>query len=335
MKKFINNPQNLTDELLEGYAAANADAVKLEEDRLIVSRALDRADRVTVVGMGGSGHEPAPIGFVGEGMLDVSVSGDIFVAPEEKIAIKALERADRGKGVIFVVLNHEGDLLTGRLATEACRAEGIDVREIVTQEDISASPRSRADQRRGLVGCILLYKIAGAAAASGMEIGAVQAVCQRFADQMATLAVGVRGATHPVTGASLAEFGDDDMEIGMGQHGEEGGGRMKLRTADETAVIVAEPLLGDLKIKRGDQVMLIVNGMGSTTLMELFLIYRKAASYLAEKGIEIVADSVGNLLTVQEAAGFQMFMARMDDELTALWNAPCDTAYFKVLSSVR
>jgi len=329
MKKFINNPQNLTDELLEGYAAANADAVKLEEDRLIVSRALDRADRVTVVGMGGSGHEPAPIGFVGEGMLDVSVSGDIFVAPEEKIAIKALERADRGKGVIFVVLNHEGDLLTGRLATEACRAEGIDVREIVTQEDISASPRSRADQRRGLVGCILLYKIAGAAAASGMEIGAVQAVCQRFADQMATLAVGVRGATHPVTGASLAEFGDDDMEIGMGQHGEEGGGRMKLKTADETACIMLDALLRDLNLQSGEKVMLVLDGMGATTMMELLIVYRRCDAYLKEKNMEIAANYIGNLLTVQEAAGFQMFLARMDDELIRLWNAPCDTPYFK------
>ena len=329
MKKFINNPQNLTDELLEGYAAANADAVKLEEDRLIVSRALDRADRVTVVGMGGSGHEPAPIGFVGEGMLDVSVSGDIFVAPEEKIAIKALERADRGKGVIFVVLNHEGDLLTGRLATEACRAEGIDVRDIVTQEDISASPRSRADQRRGLVGCILLYKIAGAAAASGMEIGAVQAVCQRFADQMATLAVGVRGATHPVTGASLAEFGDDDMEIGMGQHGEEGGGRMKLKTADETACIMLDALLRDLNMQSGEKVMLVLDGMGATTMMELLIVYRRCDAYLKEKNMEIAANYIGNLLTVQEAAGFQMFLARMDDELIRLWNAPCDTPYFK------
>ena len=173
MKKFINNPQNLTEELLEGYAAANADLVSLESGRLIVNRTLDSADRVTVVGMGGSGHEPAPIGFVGEGMLDVSVSGDIFLAPEDGIARRALERADRGRGVIFIVLNHESDLLTGELATKACRARGIDVREIVTQEDISCSPRSQADQRRGLVGCILLYKIVGAAAAAGKSIDEV------------------------------------------------------------------------------------------------------------------------------------------------------------------
>lgn len=329
MKKFINNPQNLTDELLEGFAEANPDTVELADRRLIVNRKLSEADRVTIVGMGGSGHEPAPIGFVGEGMLDISVSGDIFAAPETDIAVKALLRADRGKGVIFIVLNHEGDLLTGQTATEECREKGIDVREIITQEDISSSPRSRAGDRRGLVGCILLYKIVGAAAAMGKSVDEVAAVGQKFADQMATLAVGVRGATHPVTGVSLAEFGEDDMEIGMGQHGEEGGGRMKLKSADETAVIMLDALLRDLGIRSGDKVMLVLDGMGATTLMELFIVYRRCNSYLQEKNITIAANYIGNLLTVQEAAGFQMFLARMDEELLALWNAPCNTVYFK------
>jgi len=329
MKKFINDPQNVTDELLEGFADANKDLVTLIERRLTVSNALAAADRVTVVGMGGSGHEPAPIGFVGEGMLDVAISGNIFVAPEEDIAIKALELADKGKGVVFVVLNHEGDLLTGERTTAACRARGIEVREIITQEDISSAPRSHGRDRRGLVGCIPLYKIVGAAAAMGKSVDETAAVGQRFADQMATLTVGVRGATHPVTGKLLAEFGEDDMEIGMGQHGEEGGGRTKLKTADETAEIMLEALLRDLGIRSGERIMLVLDGMGATTMMELFIVYRRCASYLREKNIEIAANYIGNLLTVQEAAGFQMFIARMDDELLTLWNAPCSTPYFK------
>jgi dihydroxyacetone kinase-like protein len=329
MKKFINNPQDVTNELLEGHALANADLVELKERRLTVNRHLADADRVTVVGMGGSGHEPAPIGFVGEGMLDIAISGDIFVAPEEDIAVKALELADRGKGVIFVVLNHEGDLMTGAKATAICRAKGIDVREIITQEDISSAPRSRGRDRRGLVGCILLYKIVGAAAAAGKNADEVAAVGQRFADQMATLTVGVWGATHPVTGTLLASFGEDDMEIGMGQHGEEGGGRIKMKTADETACIMLNALLQDLKIQNGEKIMLVLDGMGATTLMELFIVYRRCVSRLKERNIEVVADYVGNLLTVQEAAGFQMFVARMDNELLDLWNAPCNTPYFK------
>lgn len=329
MKKFINNPQDVTDELLEGFAAANNDLVCLKERRLTVSNALERADRVTIVGMGGSGHEPAPIGFVGEGMLDIAVSGDIFVAPGEEIAIRALEMADKGKGVVFVVLNHEGDLLTGERAVAECQKRGIAVQEIITQEDISSAPRSRARDRRGLVGCILLYKIVGAAAARGCSLAEVAAIGQRFADQMATLTVGVRGATHPVTGALLASFGEDDMEIGMGQHGEEGGGRTRLKSADETACLMLDALLRDLHIQRGEMVLLVLDGMGATTLMELFIVYRRCVSYLKEKGVEIAANSIGNLLTVQEAAGFQMFLARMDDEMLALWNAPCRTPYFK------
>ncbi len=331
MKKFINDPEKLTDELLEGFALAFPEHVRLEKNRIVVNRRLETADRVAVVAAGGSGHEPAISGYVGEGMVDVSVVGDIFTAPGVRATVEGIRRADRGRGVLFIVLNHSGDMLTGNRAMEECRKLGLNVRMVVTQEDISNAPRSRADERRGLVGCVPLYKIAGAAAAEGRSLEETAAVAQRFADQMATLAVGVRGATHPVTGRLLAEFGEDDMEIGMGQHGEEGGGRQKLRTADETAVIMLSALLRDLGIRKGERLMLLLDGAGGTTLMELFLVYRRCAAYLREKGIEIVADSVGELLTVQEEAGFQMFAARMDDELIRLWNAPCDTPYFRHL----
>jgi phosphoenolpyruvate---glycerone phosphotransferase subunit DhaK len=329
MKKFINNPDNLTDELLEGFALANADSILLEDRRLTINRKIDQEDRVTIVGIGGSGHEPAPIGFVGNGMLDICVSGNIFVAPEADLAIKAIRRADRKKGVILVVLNHKGDLLTGEKTMALAQKEGIPVKEIITQEDISCAPRSRSSDRRGLVGCVPLYKIIGAAAAEGKSLEEVYRLGQRFADQMATLAVGVRGATHPQTGVSLADFSETDMELGMGQHGEEGGGRMPLKSADETAVIMLSALINDLKIKAGEKVMLILDGMGATTLMELFIVFRRCALYLKEHDIVLACNAVGNLLTVQEAAGFQMFLARMDEELIREWNAPCDTPYFK------
>ncbi len=198
-----------------------------------------------------------------------------------------------------------------------------------SDEDIANAPRSNADDRRGLVGCIPTYKIAGAAAAEGKSLEEVAAVAQRFADNMATLAVAVNGATHPATGSLLADLGEDEMEIGMGQHGEGGGGRQPMKSADETAKIMLDGLLADLDIKDGEKIMLILNGTGATTLMELFIIYRKCVSYLKEKNIEIVANYVGELLTVQEQAGFQMFMARMDDELLHYWNAPCNTPYMK------
>ena len=330
MKKFINDPANLTTELLEGFALANQDLVRLEEDNTVVNKALDQADRVTIVTQGGSGHEPAISGFVGEGMIDISVVGDIFAAPGPQACVNAIKKAEKGKGVLYIVLNHAGDMLTGNLTMKQLKKEK-DVRcvKVVTQEDIANAPRENADDRRGLVGCIPTYKIAGAAAAEGKSLEEVAEVAQRFADNMATLAVAVRGATHPATGSPLAELGEDEMEIGMGQHGEGGGGRQTMKSADETAEIMINGLINDLSIKEGEKVMLILNGTGATTLMELFIVYRKCEALLKEKGIEIVANHVGELLTVQEQAGFQMFMARMDDELLHYWNAPCNTRYMK------
>ena len=179
------------------------------------------------------------------------------------------------------------------------------------------------------MGCIPTYKIAGAAAAEGRSLEEVAAVAQRFADNMATLAVAVRGATHPSTGAALADLGEDDMEIGMGQHGEGGGGRQLMKSADETAEIMVNALVRDIGIQPGEKVMLIINGSGATTLMEQLIVYRAAVKELAKQDIEVVANFVGEMLTVQEQAGFQMFMARMDDELLRLWNAPCTTPYLK------
>lgn len=329
MKKFINDPANLTPELLEGFALAHADKVTLEPQNIVVNKKLKDANRVAIVTQGGAGHEPAISGFVGEGMADVSVVGDIFAAPGPQACVDAIKMADRGKGVLYIVLNHAGDMLTGNLTMKALKKENVEVIKVVTQEDVANAPRENSDDRRGLVGCVPTYKIAGAAAAEGKSLEEVAAIAQRFADNMATLAVAVRGATHPSTGMALADLPDDEMEIGMGQHGEGGGGRQKMKTADETAAIMVDALLEDLSIKSGEKVMLILNGAGATTLMELFIIYRKCVSHLKEKGVEVVANYVGELLTVQEQAGFQMFMARMDDELVRYWNAPCDTPYMK------
>lgn len=329
MKKFINDQANLTAELLEGFAAANKDLVTLGEDRMVINNKLAEADRVTIVTQGGSGHEPAISGFVGEGMVDISVVGDVFAAPGPKACVDAIKLADKGKGVLYIVLNHAGDMLTGNLTMKACKKEGLKVIKVVTQEDIANAPRENSDDRRGLVGCIPTYKIAGAAAAEGKSLEEVAAVAQRFADNMATLAVAVKGATHPATGSLLADLNEDEMEIGMGQHGEGGGGRQPMKSADETAEIMVNALIKDLSIKEGEKVMLILNGTGATTLMELYIVYRKCEAYLKERNIEIVANHVGELLTVQEQAGFQMFMARMDDELLRYWNAPCNTPALK------
>ena len=330
MKKFINEPSNLTQELLEGLALSNQNIIELTEGtRLVVNKKLKDADRVTIVTLGGTGHEPAISGFVGEGMVDISVPGDIFAAPGPQPCFEAIKMADKGKGVLFVVLNHAGDMLTANLTMKMVKKAGLNVVKVVTQDDVANAPRENADDRRGLVGCVPLYKIAGAAAAEGKSLEEVAAIAQKFADNMATIAVAAKGATHPSTGGVIAELGEDDMEIGMGQHGEGGGGRMPLKTADETAQIMLDALLKDLDIKTGEKLLVVINGTGATTLMEQLIVFRKCYNYLTEKGIEVVANAVGELLTVQEQAGFQMMVARMDDELVHYWNQPCNTPYFK------
>lgn len=327
MKKFINNAENLTKELLEGFAEAHKDIIELLPANTVVNRKLKDANRVTIVTLGGAGHEPALSGFVGEGFVDISVVGDIFAAPGPEACVAAMKLADKGKGVLFIVLNHAGDMLTGNLAMKQALKEGLNVMKVVTQEDIANAPRENSDDRRGLVGCIPTYKIAAAAAAEGKTLEEVAAIAQNFADNMATLAVAAKTATHPATGAEFAQLADDEMEVGMGQHGEGGGGRQKMKSADETAVLMCDALISDLSLKSGEKIMLVLNGVGATTLMELFIVYRKCVAHLNEMGIEVVANAVGELLTVQEQAGFQMFMARMNDEYLKYWLAPCRTPY--------
>jgi dihydroxyacetone kinase-like protein len=331
MKKFINNPENLTSELLEGLALANKDTLSLVDGNLIVSNDLKDADRVTIVTLGGTGHEPALQGFVGKGMVDIAVCGDIFAAPGPDSCVKALQMADKGHGVLFVVLNHSGDMLTANLTMKKVKKLGINVVKVVTQEDISTTTRDDKDNRRGFVGCIPLYKVAGGAALQGKNLEEVSTIAQRYADNMAAISVSLRGATHPSNGMSLADLGDDEMGIGMGQHGEGGGEILPIKTADEVATILIDKLLADLDVESGEKLMVVVNGVGATTLMELLIVFRKVYKYLEEKNIEIVANMVGEFLTVQETAGFQLFIARMDDEFISAWNEPCSTPYYSKL----
>lgn len=330
MKKFINKPENLTKEMLEGLVLAFPDLVEAggTSGKLIINKKLKEADRVTIVTMGGSGHEPALCGLVGEGMIDISVPGDVFAAPGPGDVVEAIRMADRGKGVLLVVLNHAGDLLSGGMAMKQAEKEGLNVKRVTTQEDIANAPRSDGENRRGLVGCVLLYHVAAAAARAGKSLAEVQAVAQRFADNMATVAVACKGATHPSTGEEIMSFGDDDMEIGAGQHGEGGGGRMKMKSADEVAEHMLKLLIDDLSIKAGEQLLVLINGSGGTTLMEQLIVYRGCCRRLEELGIRVAAGYAGELLTVQEAAGFQLCVVRMDDELVSLWNTPCKSPYF-------
>lgn len=328
MKKFINQPETLSSELLEGLALSNADIVELKNGNMVVSKELEKADRVTIVSLGGTGHEPALSCFVGEGGLDIAVAGDIFAAPNPKTVFDAIKMADKGHGVLLLVLNHSGDMLCGNMVMKMVEKENLNVRKIVTQEDISNAPRSNAEDRRGLAGAVPMYHICAAAAREGKNLDEIADIAQRYADSMATIAVAARCATHPATGASFGDLGDTDMEIGMGQHGEGGGGRQPMKSAKETIRIMCDALLKDIPVLSGDKVFVMINGSGATTLMEMYILYKDCVYYLKERGIQVVANMVGEILTVQEQAGFQLNICKWDDEFLHLWNTPANTIAF-------
>jgi dihydroxyacetone kinase-like protein len=267
---------------------------------------------------------------VGMGMLDASVPGEIFAAPGAPRCLEAIKLADRGAGVLFVVLNHPGDVISSNITMELAKKQGLNVKMVLTQEDIASGPRDKPDERRGLIGFLPVYKVAGAAAEEGQSLDEIKVIADRMALNMRTVSVAARTATHPSTGLELSPLGEDEMEIGAGQHGESGSGRMKLKTADETAEIMLNRLIEDLEVKPGEELLVIANGMGSTTLMELFIVFRRVSHLLNARGIKLLRGLVGEYITAQEQAGFQLFIARLDRELLRLWDAPCDTPYLVV-----
>ena len=332
MKKFINSPDEITRELLEGYILAYPDQVKLGGDNIVVRANPKSEDKVAIVTLGGSGHEPALSGFVGEGMLDCSVVGDIFAAPGAQRVFQALQLMKREAGILLVVLNHSGDVMSANMACQMAQRAGIKVKQVLTYDDISAGIDLPQDDRRGLAGCIPLCKILGAASEEGKSLDELVEMGERYTANTATLAVASHSCTHPQTGGIIAELPEGIIEIGMGQHGEGGGGRQELVSADETARLMVEQLCKQIKPVTGDKVMLIINGVGATTHMEMNIVFRGAYKALEAKGIQVVYGRIQELLTVQEQAGFQMIMSKLDDELTDyLKNKRANAPYWTII----
>lgn len=302
MKKFINAPETITDEELVGLGLAYPDIVDVD-GHLVISKDLKDADRVTIVTYGGSGHEPAQAGFVGKGMLDVQAVGDIFAAPTTKLVFDAMKLAQKA---------------------------GLNVRQVVTGEEIQFDPNSE-DNKRGLADAVALYHIAAAAAREGKSLDEVAEIAERYAKNMASITVKSTDATHPQNGMSFGDLGETDlMEIGAGQHGEGGGVRVPVKSSKETVATVAEALYRNLELKADDRAFVMINGCGATTMMEMLVLFKDTVEFLKEKGVEVAASMVGEILTVQEAGGFQMNIAKWDDEFIRLWNTPCHTpAYSK------
>lgn len=314
MTKFINDGNEITKEVLEGYVMAYKNQVALGGENIVVRANAKSEDKVAIITLGGSGHEPALSGFVGTGMLDCSVVGDIFAAPGAQRVFQALQMFKRDAGILLVVLNHSGDVMSANMAVQLAERAGIKVKILMTHDDISAGIDTPSDDRRGLAGCVPVYKIVGAAAEEGKSLEEIYEIGERFNKNIATLAVAMRGCTHPQNGATIAELPEGEIEIGMGQHGEGGGGRQQLTSADNVAKQMIDLVCKQVKPVSGDKVCLYINGVGATTHMELSIIYRKAAMELEAAGMEIVDARICEILTVQEQAGFQMILAKADDD---------------------
>lgn len=261
-------------------------------------------------------------------MLDIQVVGDIFAAPSGQLVFEAMQKADKGHGVLLLTLNYAGDQLAGKQAMKLAKKAGMNVRQVITGEEIQYDPNGE-DNQRGLAGAVALYHVAAAAAAAGKTLDEVADIAQKYADNMASVTVKVTDATHPQNGMSFGDLQDTDlMEIGAGQHGEGGGVRVPMLSSKETVAAIAKPLMEKIGLKAGDKAFAMINGCGATTMMEMLVLYKDTVEYLKEKGVEVVGNMVGEILTVQEAGGFQMNLAKWDDEIEALWNTPAHTPSF-------
>ncbi|MBR1587904.1 MAG: dihydroxyacetone kinase subunit DhaK [Kiritimatiellae bacterium] len=328
MKKFINDPANLTAELLDGLVQCYPDKLALANGKIVVRANPKPAGKVAIVTLGGTGHEPALEGFVGEGMLDASVAGDIFAAPGGEKVFEALEMFNRPAGVLLVTLNHNGDRMSANKALRKAAKAGLNVREIVIHEDIAQGPHAPIEDRRGLGGCIPFIKVVGAAAEEGKSLDEIVALGEKFNEGIATLSVALKTATHPQNGQEIGSIDEDKMEVGMGQHGEGGGGVMTMKSADETAGLMVKSLVEATGLKSGDKAFLAINGSGATTLMEMLIVYRAAKKELEALGVSVLPGKCTELLTVQEMAGFQMILCKCCDTCARYLAAPSDAPYW-------
>ncbi len=326
MYRFINRAENAVSEMLEGLALAHGNIVKVDRN-LVINKELAQAERVAIVVLSAAGNEPAMSGYVGEGMVDIAVVGSVFAAPGPQACVEALKLADRGCGVLLVVANQTGDELTARLAMKQAAAWNLNVRLVVVHDDVSENA-SEPEQRRGLLGCVPLCKIAGAAAAAGKTLDEVADIAERFANEMATIAVLAKGA-EPFADVACDSVTEGTLQLGAGQYGE-GGRELTGVPADAAAELMLSALTEALQLQPGDRVLLLVSGSGATTLMEQLIVYRAVNMLLAEQGIVVAASAVGELVTVLDAAGLQVCVMRMDDELLNLWQSACNTPYLKM-----
>jgi dihydroxyacetone kinase-like protein len=327
MKKLINDPEAVVREALEGMQAAHAGAIRVIFEPYVVVRAdAPVSGKVGLVSGGGSGHEPMHGGFVGHGMLDAACPGAVFTSPTPDQMLEATKAVNGGAGVLHIVKNYTGDVMNFEMAADLARAEGIEVDSVVTNDDVAVKDSLYTAGRRGVGITVVLEKIVGAAAEARMSLAECKRIAEKVNAQGRSMGMALTSCTVPHAGKPTFEIGDDEMEIGIGIHGEPGRTRMPLKSAAEITAMLANPIVEDLPYKSGDGVLAFVNGMGGTPLIELYVVYNELNKILSGKGIKITRSLIGPYITSLEMAGCSITLLKLDDELTRLWDAPVKTA---------
>lgn len=328
MKKIMNNVDAVENEMVLGMVKAYPQYIKKLDCGNVVVRARKKEGKVALISGGGSGHEPAHGGFVGEGMLDAAVAGPVFTSPTPDQIYEGIKAIATDKGVFMVVKNYTGDVMNFEMAAEMAEMDGIPVKYVVTNDDVAVQDSLYTVGRRGVAGTIFVHKIAGAKAEEGAELEAVQAVAQKVVDNVRTMGMAIKPCTVPAAGKPGFELSDDEMEVGIGIHGEPGTHREPLKKADEIVDMLLEKILADIDYA-DSEVAVLINGAGGTPLMELFIVNNHVSDVLAAKGIKVYKTFVGNYMTSIEMDGFSISLLRLDDEMKKLLDAKADTPVFK------
>ena len=326
VKKLINRPDRVVSDMLAGMALSYPDRLRhLEGTGVIVRRDAPVAGKVGLVSGGGSGHEPAHAGFVGEGMLDAAVAGEVFTSPTPDQILEAIKAVDSGQGVLCIVKNYTGDVLNFEMAAEMAAAEGIDVDHVVVNDDVAVEDSTHTTGRRGIAGTVFVHKVAGARAQAGGTLHEVKQAAQTVIQNVRSMGVALTPCTLPEAGKPGFTLGENEIEIGIGIHGEPGVERTKVRTAADVTAVLADKVLSDLPFQPGDRVAVMVNGMGATPLMELNIVGKELHAILKEKRIEVVDTWIGEFMTSLDMAGCSITLLKMTDDTEKWLSAPADT----------
>jgi dihydroxyacetone kinase-like protein len=325
MKKIINNPANVVDEMLKGVVAAHPQYVRRLEGLNVIVRVSSPSKKVALISGGGSGHEPSHGGFVGKGMLDGAVAGAVFTSPTPDQVYEAIKAVDGGEGVLLVIKNYTGDIMNFEMAAEMAEADGLKVDKVVVNDDVAVENSTWTTGRRGIAGTVFVHKIAGAKAEAGGDLTEVKRVAEKVIANVRSMGMALAPCTVPEVGKPSFTLEENEVEIGMGIHGEPGTHREEIRKADDIVDHLLDKILGDMNLITGDEVAVLVNGLGGTPLMELYVANRRIAEVLGAMDINIVNTFIGNYMTSIEMAGFSISLIKLDDELKELLLAPADT----------